>query len=106
MNGLHIPLNVYLAEYRSRASLSTAMAANCCVFEHVDSLWPLTLYSQLVVICTARFIIQKFYTLPAQCICVWFLWISAKTEIICLYRMNWLDFVTDTVFTARYVLKI
>ena len=37
MNDLHTPLNVYLAEYRSRASLSTAMAADCCVFEHVES---------------------------------------------------------------------
>jgi uncharacterized protein (UPF0262 family) len=40
INGLHIRLNVYLAEYRSRSSLSTAMAADYCVSEHVDSLWP------------------------------------------------------------------
>jgi len=40
MNDLHVPLSVYFAEYRSRASLSTDMAADCWVSEHVDSLWP------------------------------------------------------------------
>jgi hypothetical protein len=41
MNDLYIPVSVYLGEYRSRASLCTAMAADCCVFEHVDSLLPI-----------------------------------------------------------------
>jgi hypothetical protein len=34
-----------------------------------------------------------------------FVWISEQTAIISLYSINWLVFITDAVFTARYGLK-
>jgi len=42
--------------------------------------------------------ILKFYVQPTQCVCVW---ISKQTAIISLYSINWLVFITETVFTAR-----
>jgi hypothetical protein len=54
----------------------------------------LTLYIQVVTICTTRFNIQQFYVLPTQCIC--FVWIWEQTEIISLYSINWLVFITET----------
>ena len=35
-----------------------------------------------------------------------FVWIPEQTAIISLYIINWLVFVTDGVFTARYGLNI
>jgi hypothetical protein len=93
LNDLHIPLNVYLAEYRSRASLSTAMAADCCVFEH--SLWPFNavhpsgyyMHYQIYhseILHSARTVYLRVVSMD----------LSKNKD--CLYRMNWLDFVTDT----------
>jgi len=35
-----------------------------------------------------------------------FVWISKQTAIISLYNINWLVFITETVFTARYGLDL
>ena len=48
----------------------------------------------MVTICTIRFYIQQFYTLPSHCSYV-FVWISEQTAIISLYSINWLVFITE-----------
>jgi len=51
-----------------------------------------------------QFNIQQFYVLPSVLTC--FVWISEQTAIISLYNINWLVFVTEIVFTARYGLDV
>ena len=45
-----------------------------------------------------QFNIQQFYVLPTQCI---YVWIWEQTAIISLYSINWLVFITETVYLLR-----
>ena len=60
----------------------------------------------MVTICTARFNIQQFYVLTTQCIYVFC--VDLRTEIISLYNINGLVFITETECLLRgtdWVLK-
>jgi hypothetical protein len=66
------------------------------VISHVNLLKPKT------TLCTTSFNGQKFCVL----LVMRFTWISEQTTIISLCSINWMVFITDRVFTARYGLGL
>jgi len=63
----------------------------------VSVLFPtIVMKSPVVTLCTTRFNAQKFFVLPIRCIYVFRLDLRTNSEIISLYIINWMDFITET----------
>jgi len=52
--------------------------------------------SPVVGLYTTRFNTQKFFVLPTRCIYVFCKDLRTNSEIISLYVINWMDFITET----------
>jgi len=55
----------------------------------------------MVTICTASLTFNNSTFCPHG-VFMCFVWISEQTAIISIYSINWLVFITEAVFTARY----